>query len=79
MTAKKTLEWGYFDAENEEWTVVDKSILDEITLPEGIDKMIGFEGKPDPATGFYCIYDGGKLKLGDETSFKAGEQSNKKK
>jgi hypothetical protein len=36
---------------------------------EGIEKMIGFEGRPDPASGFYCVYDGGRLKLGEESSF----------
>ena len=36
---------------------------------DGLEKEIGFEGTPDPATGFYCIYDGGKLRLGEETSF----------
>ena len=55
--------------ENDSWTTVDKSILEEQPPPEGIEKLIGFEGRPDPATGFYCVYDGGRLKLGDETSF----------
>ena len=60
------------DETSGEWQVVDKSILDDpaTAIPDGIEKMIGFEGTPDPATGYYCIYDGGKLKLGDESSFK---------
>jgi hypothetical protein len=65
------MEWAcLLDAEKDEWSVVDKSILDEKSPPEGIEKMIGFEGTPDPATGFYCVYDGGKLQIGEETSFK---------
>jgi len=48
---------------------VDKAILENESLPAGIEKMMGFEGTPDPTTGFYCIYDGGKLKLGEESSF----------
>jgi hypothetical protein len=64
------MEWACKESEKDEWSVVDKSILDGATLPEGIEKMIGFEGTPDPATGFYCIYDGGKLKVGEESSFK---------
>lgn len=62
------MEWAYLDGE--EWKVVDKSILETESIPDGIEKMIGFEGTPDPATGFYCIYDGGKLKIGEESSFK---------
>ena len=50
------------------WKVVNiKETL--VNDTDGIEKHIGFEGTPDPATGFYCIYDGGKLRLGEETSF----------
>ena len=50
------------------WKVVNiKETL--VNDTDGIEKDIGFEGTPDPATGFYCIYDGGKLRLGEETSF----------
>ena len=59
-------EWGYFV--DSTWKVVNiKETLANDT--DGIEKEIGFEGTPDPATGFYCIYDGGKLRLGEETSF----------
>lgn len=68
ISGKKTLEWAFLDGDA--WTIVDKSILDEQTPPEGIEKQIGFEGTPDPASGFYCVYDGGKLKVGEESSFK---------
>ncbi len=30
--------------------------------PEGVEKLIGFEGRPDPASGFYCVFDNGRLK-----------------
>lgn len=69
VSNKKTLEWAYFAKELEEWTTVDKSILEAQPPPAEIEKMIGFEGRPDPSSGFYCVYDNGKLKLGDETSF----------
>ena len=62
------MEWAYLDGE--EWKVVDKAILDLQSLPPGVEKMIGFQGTPDPASGYYCVYDGGKLKLGEESSFK---------
>lgn len=70
FSSKKTLEWGYHsgDGEKIEWKVVDKSAIADAV--EGLEKLIGFEGRPDPASGFYCVYDGGRLKLGEETSFK---------
>jgi len=72
FTSKKTLEWAYhsFDDDDDEieWKVVDKSALTDAV--DGIEKLIGFEGRPDPASGFYCVYDGGRLKLGEESSFK---------
>lgn len=69
LSTKKTLEWGYQagDDDDSEWKTVDKSCMTESV--EGIEKMIGFEGRPDPASGFYCVYDGGRLKLGEESSF----------
>jgi hypothetical protein len=73
VSNKKTLEWGYYKDDGEEWVVVDKSVLDdESNQTDGLEKLIGFEGRPDPATGFYCVYGEGALltKLGDETSFK---------
>ena len=59
-------EWGYLV--DSTWKVVNiKETL--VNDTDGMEKEIGFEGTPDPATGFYCIYDGGKLRLGEETSF----------
>jgi len=51
------VEWGYAAAGGDEnkWTSVDKSVLSG--APDGIEKMIGFEGKPDPTTGFHCVSD----------------------
>ena len=59
MSAKKPVEWAYQN-ENEEWTLADKAVLSE-TVMESLEKSIGFEGTPDPATGYYCLYDGGKI------------------
>ncbi|CAJ1934717.1 unnamed protein product [Cylindrotheca closterium] len=72
VSKKSTVEWGYkegdSDSDSGEWKVVDvKASL--IDVPDGFEKDIGFEGIGDPATGFYCVYDNGKLKVGDETSF----------
>jgi hypothetical protein len=58
VSAKAQIEWGYNSAtsgsDNEDmYVVVDKSVLDEACA--GIEKLIGFEGVPDPATGFYCV------------------------
>ena len=54
------VEWAYMQMDPEQqWVVVDKSVLDE--APEGIEKDIGFEGRPDPASGFYCLYNRGRL------------------
>lgn len=81
VSNKNTLEWGYSESSasdessgDDEWNVVDKSILDESTPPAGIEKIIGFEGRPDPATGFYCVYDGGKLQT-DETFTKRSKEA----
>ena len=54
------VEWAYRQTEpEEEWVVVDKSVLED--APDGIEKDIGFEGRPDPASGFYCLYNRGRL------------------
>jgi hypothetical protein len=51
VSPKSQVEWGY--NKDGSWVFVDKAILD--AAGEGVEKMIGFEGKPDPATGFYCV------------------------
>jgi len=76
VSKKSTCEWGYLEGEGDsrEWKAVDvKAAL--VDAPAGIEKEIGFEGIPDPATGFYCTYDFGRLKVGEETSFNIGEQA----
>ena len=62
---KDMVEWGYRtigdndDDEEPSWSIVDKSVCDD--APKGVDKKIGFEGTPDPNSGFYCHYSGGRL------------------
>eukprot|EP00545_Synedropsis_sp_CCMP1620_P012733 CAMPEP_0119008090 /NCGR_PEP_ID=MMETSP1176-20130426/3459_1 /TAXON_ID=265551 /ORGANISM="Synedropsis recta cf, Strain CCMP1620" /LENGTH=156 /DNA_ID=CAMNT_0006960357 /DNA_START=151 /DNA_END=621 /DNA_ORIENTATION=- len=59
--AKDTkVQWAYLrEGVEDEWVVVNKSILDGAI--DGIEREIGFEGRPDPSTGFYCMYKGGQL------------------
>ena len=59
MSAKDKIEWGFWEGDDDDgsWKVVDKVE----GAPEGIEKLIGFEGRPDPSTGFYCVYDSGRL------------------
>jgi hypothetical protein len=47
--------------ENENWIIVDRAVLEKDAPPDALEKLIGFEGRPDPATGFYCMYNEGKL------------------
>ena len=70
VSKKMNCEWGYLDSDNDTWTVVNvKDVMSSTATVDGLEKQIGFEGTPDPATGFYCVYDNGKLRLGEETSF----------
>jgi hypothetical protein len=32
---------------------------------KNVDRSIGFEGTPDPPSGYYCFYDGGRLVKSD--------------
>lgn len=61
VSAKDKIQWAYWEGTDDDgsWTVVDKKAVEG--APDGIEKQIGFEGRPDPATGFYCVYDGGRL------------------
>lgn len=61
MTKDTKVQWAYWKEEGEstEWVVVDKSVLEG--APANIEKEIGFEGRPDPSTGFYCMYKEGRL------------------
>lgn len=58
---KDLVEWGYkaSDSDDDEWSLVDKSVVDD--GPKGVEKKVGFEGTPDPNSGFYCHYSGGRL------------------
>jgi hypothetical protein len=62
VSAKDKIEWAYWEGSDEDgsWIVVDKSAVEQ--APEGVEKLIGFEGRPDPASGFYCVFDNGRLK-----------------
>jgi hypothetical protein len=59
VSPKDTIEWGYWEGSDEDgsWIAGDKTV----EIPEKCEKLIGFEGRPDPATGFYCLYDAGRL------------------
>ena len=73
LSSKKTLEWGYNSAAGDdedgevEWKIVDKSSVSEEV--EGLEKLIGFQGTADPASGFYIIDDSGKFNMGVESSY----------
>lgn len=68
VSAKDKIEWAYWDrdSDNEDWVVVDKSVLNGDDIPDALEKIIGFEGRPDPATGFYCMYNEGKLVVSED-------------
>lgn len=60
LSTKDRLEWGYCPAaDGADWVVVDKAVLDGVSA--GSEKRMGFEGTPDPATGYYCVYNEGRL------------------
>jgi len=61
VSIKDKIEWAYRKSDEEEWVIVDKSVLESKDIPEGVEKMIGFEGNPDPASGYYCVYNEGRL------------------
>mmetsp|Transcript_19972 Transcript_19972/g.29918 ORF Transcript_19972/g.29918 Transcript_19972/m.29918 type:complete len:220 (+) Transcript_19972:95-754(+) len=59
---KDRVEWGFSTSptpEQEDWILVTKDAAND--APTGAEKSIGFEGKPDPASGFYCHYENGRL------------------
>lgn len=60
--AKDQVEWGFTAEaapEQGDWTLGNKSAA--VDAPAGIEKKIGFEGKPDAGTGFYCHFKDGRL------------------
>lgn len=67
---KVPIEWGYLHNRSMEWRILDTTATaTDINNIEEIEKLIGFEGTPDKKSGAYCLYDGGRLKVGEETSF----------
>ena len=66
ISQKSRIEWGYRTGDDGEWIVVDKKILEEAPVPDGIEKRIGFEGTPDPNSGFCCYYNEGRLVNADK-------------
>jgi hypothetical protein len=63
ISNKKPVLWAYWDEQESAWTTVDKTILDanDGSVPDNLEKIIGFEGKPDPNSGYYCVYNEGRL------------------
>jgi len=72
VSPKDKIDWGVKEISSsssdseDAWVMVDKSILEEgsstsTALPDALEKLIGFEGTPDPASGYYCYYNEGRL------------------
>lgn len=71
ISPKKPVQWAYWSDDASAWTAVDKAILDnenDDSVPENLEKIIGFEGKPDPNSGYYCVYNEGRLVNDSETA-----------
>lgn len=75
ITPKSIVEWGYQNTDTDEWIAVDKSIVKSTTTTTSTDetakpleKLIGFEGRPDPNSGYYCVYNEGRLVNGESSS-----------
>jgi len=49
------------EEEEGQWVIVDKSSSEDDVVVDGIEKLIGFMGRPDPVTGFYCQYESGRI------------------
>lgn len=67
ISSKDKIEWAYSsssptteDGEVLVWNLLEKDFIKE-ALTTGMERKIGFEGKPDPASGFYCHYVDGRL------------------
>jgi hypothetical protein len=67
VSTKDTVEWAYWN-DSEDWNVVDKSVVESAQVSADFEKgkVIGFEGRPDPASGYYCFYNGGRLVNGEK-------------
>jgi hypothetical protein len=64
VSTKDTVQWAYWNDDPEEWVIAAKAIVDNATdIPADVEKgkAIGFEGLPDPSSGFYCCYSEGRL------------------
>jgi len=71
---KQQLQWGYYAEPEGQWVIADKSCMENIDA-EGIPKLVGFKGRPDPATGFYTEIAGGRMDasaLGQKSSAGSG-------
>jgi len=57
------IEWGYVveEDDNIEWMQLATKEFDDLEVPKGGEKSVGFEGFCDASTGFYCQYHEGKL------------------
>ena len=44
------MNWAYWEEESEQWVVLDKEALDNAKTVS-LEKVIGFEGRPDPSSG----------------------------
>jgi len=59
---KDKVEWGFSSSstpEQGDWSLANKDVLSD--APAGVEKLVGFEGKPDPSSGFYCHYENGRM------------------
>ena len=69
ISKQDKVEWGYSssssDNDSSSWSVVNTK---EIATEAGLEKKIGFEGTPDPASGYYCLYNGGRRVTAGESA-----------
>lgn len=63
VSPQAKVEWAFRADDAADWSVVASVSMDD--LPDNIDKIIGFEGRPDPASGYYCVYNEGRLVQSD--------------
>ncbi|KAL7570017.1 hypothetical protein ACA910_017061 [Epithemia clementina (nom. ined.)] len=65
ITPRDTVTWAYWNEDSDQWIVLEKEVLEKSrTESPGLEKLIGFEGRPDPSSGFYCVYNEGR-RVGD--------------
>lgn len=51
ISQKDAVSWALWDEDADEWKTVEKSVMDDADVPGGLEKLIGFEGRPDPSSG----------------------------